>query len=68
VEIRIRAGQSVAWLNHDPMVHTVTADDGSWDSGDIRPGGTFLHTFATPGRYPYHCRPHPQMRGVIIVE
>jgi plastocyanin len=67
-EIRIRAGQTVAWLNHDPLVHTITADDGSWDSGDIRPGGTFLRTFAAPGRYTYHCRPHPQMRGVIIVE
>lgn len=67
-EIRIRAGQSVAWLNHDPLVHTVAADDGSWASGDIRPGATFVRQFPRPGRYRYHCEPHPQMRGVIIVE
>jgi len=25
-------------------------------------------TFATPGRYPYRCGPHPQMEGEVIVE
>jgi len=68
VEIRVSAGQSVAWLNHDPLVHTITADDGSWESGNMAPGATFLRRFDRPGRYPYHCLPHPQMRGVIIVE
>lgn len=68
VEIRIRAGQTVAWVNHDPLVHTVTADDGAWDSGVIPLQGHFLQRFERPGRYSYHCLPHPQMRGVVIVE
>lgn len=67
-EIRIRAGQTVGWLNHDPLVHTVSAEDGSWDSGNLAPGTSFLRRFDRPGRYRYHCRPHPQMRGVIVVE
>jgi len=68
VTITIRAGQSVAWINHDPLVHTVTADDGSWDSGEIAAGRSFVRRFDRPGRYRYHCLPHPQMQGVIIVE
>lgn len=67
-EIRIRAGQTVQWINSDPTVHTVTAEDQSWDSGLIQEGGTFTHTFTAAGRFPYYCIPHPMMRGVVIVE
>lgn len=67
-EVRIRAGQSVAWANHDPLVHTITADDRSWDSGEVQPGANFVRRFDLPGRYAYHCTPHPQMRGVVVVE
>jgi plastocyanin len=67
-EVRIRVGESVAWVNRDPLVHTVTADDGSWDSGPMVEGARWTRTFDRPGRYAYHCTPHPQMRGVIIVE
>lgn len=67
-EVRIRAGQAVAWVNHDPLVHTATADDGSWDSGPMVEGARWTRTFDRPGRYLYHCTPHPQMRGVVIVE
>lgn len=66
-EVRIRAGESVAWVNHDPLPHTVTADDGSWASGEFAQGRVFVRRFNRPGRYTYHCIPHPQMRGVVIV-
>lgn len=67
-EVRIRAGQSVAWVNRDPIEHTATADDGSWGSRLLKEGEIYVRRFDTPGRYPYHCTPHPQMRGVVIVE
>jgi plastocyanin len=67
-EVRIRAGESVAWINHDPLPHTVTADDGSWRSGEFGQGGVYVRRFDRPGRYTYHCIPHPQMTGVVIVE
>jgi plastocyanin len=47
--------------------HTVTADDVSFLSGNLNPGGTFEHTFAAAGTYPYHCSIHPTMRGTITV-
>ena len=67
-EVRIRAGQTVEWRNEDPVVHTVTGDDDRWGSGFLGEGGTYRQTFGAPGRYPYHCQPHPQMTGVVIVE
>lgn len=48
-------------------IHTITADDNSFISGNIVPGGTFEHTFVTTGTYPYHCGIHSTMRGTITV-
>lgn len=67
-ELRIASGTTVQWRNDDPVLHTVRADDGSWESGFVRPDSTFSRRFDRPGRYEYHCEPHPTMRGVIIVE
>ena len=33
--LRIKVGQTVEWVNADPLAHTVTADDKSWGSGFI---------------------------------
>jgi plastocyanin len=67
-EIRIRAGESVEWVNRDPIEHTVTADDGGWGSEMMKEGEAYVRRFDRPGRYPYHCLPHPQMTGVVVVE
>lgn len=66
--ITIPAGTTVRWENGDAVAHTVTADDGSWGSLLIEPGGMFERTFDEPGGYTYHCVPHPFMKGVIVVE
>lgn len=61
------AGTTVTWLNDGAALHTVTASDGSWDSGLIPAGGTFSRRFGTPGTYPYLCFLHPSMTGVVRV-
>jgi hypothetical protein len=63
-----RTGEVVEWVNRDPVEHTVTADGGQWDSGFVRAGARYRRTFSEPGRYEYHCIPHPQMTAVVIVE
>ncbi|MCE1181317.1 MAG: hypothetical protein LWW81_03285 [Rhodocyclales bacterium] len=27
-----------------------------------------MRRFEQPGRYPYQCGPHPEMKGVILVD
>jgi len=52
--ITVFAGTTVRWVNQGQVPYTVTADDGSFDSGQVGPGGTF----SRPGRYPYYCQLH----------
>lgn len=65
--IQVDAGTTVTWTNNDQTTHTVTTDDGSFDSGDVAPGGTFSMTFNTPGTFAYHCKIHPFMTASIVV-
>ncbi|HYT71761.1 MAG TPA: plastocyanin/azurin family copper-binding protein [Gemmatimonadales bacterium] len=66
--LTISAGQTVRWTNGDPVEHTVTFDGPEPGSPPIPPNGTFNHRFDAPGRYPYHCTPHPYMKGVVVVK
>lgn len=65
--IEIPAGTTIEWTNHDAVVHTVAADDASWNSGAIQPGARWSATYSEPGTYPFHCGPHPFMKGTVIV-
>jgi amicyanin len=66
--VRISAGAMVVWVNDDVAEHTVTFDGTEPGSPTISPGGTFSHRFDRPGTYPYHCTPHPFMKGVVVVK
>lgn len=66
--ISVVAGDTVTWTNDTFTTHTVTADDGSFDSGRLGSGGRFTQTFATPGRYRYYCAIHPFMSGEVDVD
>jgi plastocyanin len=68
--LAISKGDFVTWSNEDPSGSppvTVTSDTGAFDSGDIKPGGAFNHTFNTPGTYKYSDKHHPSNKGKIIV-
>jgi plastocyanin len=47
--------------------HSVTANDGSFDSCPKVGGNSFTVNFSQAGTYKYHCRIHPVMRGDVIV-
>jgi plastocyanin len=66
--LTIAAGTTVTWTNDDSVPHTVTASDGSFDSGNLNPGQSFSFTFSTPGSYPYVCQYHAGMQGTIVVQ
>jgi plastocyanin len=65
--LSVAVGSSVTWTNADSTAHTVTADDGSFDSSTLAPGATFSRTFATAGTFTYHCQIHPSMKATITV-
>jgi plastocyanin len=60
-------GETVEWTNISERRHTVTADDESFDSGDIEGGQRFQMTFPETGLYEYHCRLHAGMVGEVDV-
>ena len=82
-ELTVNVGDEVTWTHRDgEQVHSVTADDGSFDSNpDCSAGNpkacmsdhdTFKHTFGAEGRFPYFSKtwggPSGQgTSGVIIV-
>jgi plastocyanin len=65
--VDVLAGDTVSWSNDSVRTHTVTADGGGWDSGDVTMGDAFSHAFATTGTQAYYCRLHPGMRGDVAV-
>jgi plastocyanin len=65
--LEIAAGTTIVWTNDGQVVHTVSAEDGSFDSGPIEPGQRRSITFSRAGTFPFHCTPHPFMRGLIVV-
>ena len=65
--LTVKVGASVTWTNADTTAHTVTADDGSFNSSDITPGTTFKQVFAKAGTFTYHCNIHHSMTGTVTV-
>jgi len=67
-QIQVPVGTTVTFSNGGTVSHTATAQDNSWDSGDIQPGGTASVTFDTAGTWIYNCTPHPWMIGKVVVQ
>lgn len=64
-DVTVMQTGSLLWVNKDSQVHTVTADDGSFDSGDIQPGSSFGLAFTKIGPHPYHCKYHAEQTGLV---
>lgn len=66
-EIRVKVGDTVTVSNEDTTTHTWTADDGSFDAGELAPGTTKTQVFSKAGTVKYHCKIHPSMQGTVRV-
>ena len=67
--LTVNVGDTIIWTNKDSTQHTVTSDSGNeLNSQYLSNGNTYSHTFTQTGTYKYHCRPHPYMKGTIVVE
>jgi len=67
--IAVKPGATITWTNKQADDnHTVTADNGSFDTGVInKAGGTASLTFNTAGTFTYHCKIHSTMHGTVVV-
>ncbi len=70
----VAAHMPIRWENPTPTHHTIThngcVEDGgacAFDSDVIEPNGNYTLQGLPPGRYAYHCRLHPIMRGILVV-
>jgi plastocyanin len=66
----VSPGQQLTIVNKDETNHTVTADENNlFDIRVSGGGGTMSFTVpTTPGTYPFHCRYHADMHGVLTVQ
>jgi len=84
-QVTINVGDTIKWENTGNSVHHATDDHEmaikgddvksppgteAFDSGFMRPGESFTHTFTTPGIYKYVCVAHEAsgMIGEVIVK
>jgi plastocyanin len=65
--LEVPVGTTVTWTNTGAAPHTVTADDGAFNSGELAPGATFSQTFDAAGTFAYHCEIHPDMTASVTV-
>jgi plastocyanin len=70
--ISIDPGGSITFDNTGNEAHTATADNGSFDTGNLDPGDSKTITIKAPGTYPFYCKYHggpggTGMSGTITV-
>ena len=66
-DVAVEPGSTITWTNKGDEPHTVTADDGSFDSERLNPGDSYTVAFGGQGTVRYHCEIHPEMRGSVTV-
>ena len=66
--LRVPAGTTVTWINHDEEPHTVTSASGAFASAGLSRDDTFSQRFSKPGTYAYMCALHPHMKATVIVQ
>lgn len=66
--VEVEAGETITWVNEGQMAHQVASDASGFETSPmIQPGEAFFQTMVEPGRFDYHCSPHPSMTGAVVV-
>jgi len=66
-DLTVNVGDTVTWTNNDDSAHTVTAENGQFNSGNMGEGATWSYTFTEAGTYDYKCNYHSSMTGAVTV-
>ena len=65
--LEVRPGDQIRWTNQDISPHTATAEDGSWDTGELLKGQSATVNVAENMSTAYICAFHPNMRAQLVV-
>lgn len=65
-EVQVGPGDTIRWINRDPVPHTATAADSSWDSGRLELGEAWNLVVGDGDAGSYLCAYHPTMRGRVL--
>jgi len=66
--VQVHVGDTVTFTNKDAAPHTATAEDKSWDSGNLNQGDSWTLKAEKVGTFHYICTYHPTMAGTLIVK
>ena len=64
--LAIAVGDTVSWVNHDIVPHTVTFGDATGDRDEVKPGEWFTLVVSERQALRYRCRYHPGMTGTVV--
>ena len=67
VNLRASAGDEILVRNTDGVVHTMTAEDKSFDTGNIEGNSEKSLKMSDEGTFRYFCNIHQSMKGTITV-
>jgi plastocyanin len=69
-DLTVAPGEEIVLRNDGEAPHTATADDDSFDTGQVTAGETSAPVTAPdePGTYAFHCEIHNAMTATLTVE
>jgi plastocyanin len=67
VDLTVKVGDIVTWINKDPFPHNVSSKAGGFASGDMEPDHQWTFRATAAGSFPYVCTLHPGMQGTLHV-
>ena len=65
-KVSAKVGDTIEWVNKDPIAHTATARNGDWDVM-IGPNKTGRIVLKKAGALDYFCKFHPNMKGRVTI-
>lgn len=68
MELTVKPGTTVTWVNRDDVPHTVVSTEDKFKSKALDTDDTFSFTFRHVGTYEYYCSVHPRMTAKITVK
>jgi hypothetical protein len=70
-QLSVKKGTTVTFINKDNANHTATSTTKVFDSGTLKSGDSYPHTFNDEGLFYFYCSYHSsnsQEQGVIVVK